>query len=187
MPLDYGRPDRVNTQPPQINVGTYRFDPHTGQVALVEDTLSQPNGVAFSPDQRTLYLTDTGAGEVNISPHISPPPPQWNSTKPRTVYAYDVSPCRKHLLNKRPIHHAMEFVPDGIKVSQDGYVLTATGYGIDVLTPDGMPVVRVLTNFTVVNIAWVGRGDGETVGELWAVGKLGVARIRWGLKGPVVY
>ena len=72
------------------------------------------HGIAFSPDQRTLYLTDTGAGEVIISTHISPPP-RWNSTNLRPMYAYDVTPSGKGLLNKRTIHHAMKYVPDDIK------------------------------------------------------------------------
>lgn len=77
----------------------------------------------------------------------------------------------------------MEYVPDGIKVSRDGYLLAATGHGIDVLTAEGMPVVRVQTNFTVANLAWVGTGEGQP-GELWVVGRMGVARVKWALKGP---
>ena len=150
---------------------TFRHVANASFLVYDDDTLIQPNGVAFSPDYRTLYLTDTGAGEVVISPSVSPvPPPRWNSIKPHTVCAYDVSPSGTYLRNKRPIHHAMEYVPDGIKVSREGYVLTATGCGIDVLTSRGTPLVRVLTNFTVVNVAWMGRGEGGDTGKFWAVG-----------------
>jgi len=76
----------------------------------------------------------------------------------------------------------MDYVPDGIKVSRDGYLVTATGHGIDVLTAEGIPVVRVLMNFTVANVAFAGmEGD-----ELWAVGKKGAARVRWALRGPAL-
>ena len=77
----------------------------------------------------------------------------------------------------------MEYAADGIKSSRDGYLLAATGHGIDVLTADGTPVLRGQTNFTVANLAWVETGEGQ-LGELWAVGRMGVARVKWALKGP---
>lgn len=153
-------------------------------MTVVEDTLREPNGAQFSPDGRTLYLTDTGAGETVIDAAVSPAPPiQYNSTGKRSVYAYDVDAARKVLRNKRPFYQSMQMVPDGIKVSEDGYVVAGTGGGVVVLSPEGEPVVLVQTNFTVINIAWAGPG----LDELWAVGKGGVARIRLGLRGPKLY
>ncbi|KAK0628750.1 lactonohydrolase [Bombardia bombarda] len=179
---NYARPVHVNTHAPKFGTGTYRFNLTSGLASLVEDSLIEPNGVAFSPDKKTLYLTDTGAGSSVVDPHVYPAPPiHVNSTGPRTIYAYDMVPSRKTLLNKRPIYRALDYAPDGIKVSREGYLVTATGHGIDVLTAEGEPLVRVQTNFTVINIAWAGK-EGE---ELWAVGVGGVARVRWGLRGPV--
>ena len=86
------------------------------------------------------------------------------------------------MLNKRAVYYAMDYVPDGIKVSREGYIVTAAGHGVDVLTAEGRPLVRVMMNFTVINIAFTGR-DGD---EMWAVGKGGAARVRWGLRGPAV-
>lgn len=181
---DYGRPTKLNTHAPQINPATYRFDPSTGLVTVVDDTLIEPNGAQFSPDGRILYLTDTGAGLAIIDPAVDPAPPiHYNSTGKRSIYAFDVDPTGKYLTNKRPFYQSIQLAPDGIKVSEDGYVIAATGGGVTVLSPEGEPVVLVQTNFTVINIAWVGH-QGE---ELWAVGKGGVARIRLGLRGPPVY
>ncbi|GME39365.1 lactonohydrolase [Neofusicoccum parvum] len=181
---DYGRATKLNTHAPQINAATYRFDPSTGLVTVVDDTLIEPNGAQFSPDGRTLYLTDTGSGQAIIDPAVDPAPPiQFNSTGKRSIYAFDVGPTRKYLTNKRPFYQSMQLVPDGIKVSEDGYVIAATGGGITVLSPGGEPVALVQTNFTVINIAWVG----PQADELWAVGKAGVARIRLGLRGPSYY
>ncbi|KAK9424297.1 putative SpoJ [Seiridium unicorne] len=180
---DYGRPVHVNTHAPQNSCGTYRYNMTSGLVTLVEDSLLEPNGVAFSMDKKTLYLTDTGAGSAVIDGRVDPAPSiHVNSTGPRTIYAYSVADSRKALFNKRPIYRAMDYAPDGIKISAEGYIVTATGHGIDVLSPDGEPLVRVQTNFTVINIAWAGNKSDE----LWAVGKGGVARIRWALRGPVV-
>jgi gluconolactonase len=40
--------------------GVYRVDPATGAVTLLTDDLRYPNGIAFSPDESRLYITDTG-------------------------------------------------------------------------------------------------------------------------------
>ncbi|KAL1634252.1 hypothetical protein SLS58_010757 [Diplodia intermedia] len=181
---DYGRAVRLNVAAPQINPATYRFDPGTGLVTVVEDSLREPNGAQFAPDGRTLYLTDTGAGETVVDAAVDPAPPiRYNTTGKRSIYAYDVDPARKVLANKRPFYQSMQMVPDGIKVSADGYVVAGTGGGVIVLSPEGEPVVLVQTNFTVINVAWAG----PRLDELWAVGKGGVARISLGLRGPTLY
>ncbi|KAF2107792.1 putative gluconolactonase precursor [Lophiotrema nucula] len=178
----YGRPCHVNTEPPQINAATYRFNPHTGSIVIVEDSLQEPNGVAFAPDFKTLYLTDTGSGNASIDPGLPAhlvPHIKYNTTGPRTIYAYDIDERGTGLRNKRPIHLALDYVPDGIKVSREGYIVTGAGYGVSVLSPEGELLVVVQTNFTVINIAFVG----EEAEELWAVGIGGIARVRWGIRG----
>ncbi|KAI0384973.1 lactonohydrolase [Hypomontagnella monticulosa] len=180
---NYGRPVHVNTYAPQMGVATYRYNISSGLVAIVEDTLKEPNGVAFSPDRNTLYLSDTGAGSSIIDGRVNPAPSiHVNSTGPRLIYAYDVSESRKGLSNKRPIYRAIDYAPDGVKISREGYIVTATGHGVDILSADGEPLVRVQTNFTVINIGWAGKESDE----LWVVGKGGVARVRWALRGPIV-
>ncbi|KAJ2994099.1 hypothetical protein NUW58_g1647 [Xylaria curta] len=178
---NYGRTSHVNTHAPQMGVGTYRFNTSSGLVSLVEDSLLEPNGIIFSPDFQTLYLSDTGAGSVVIDDRVVPAPPlAYNSTGARTTYAYDVSNSRKRLLNKRVLYRAIEYVADGIGISREGYLVAGTGHGVDILSADGEPLVRVQTNFTVLNTAWAGKESDE----LWAFGKGGIARIRLALKGP---
>jgi gluconolactonase len=48
----------------QASNNVYRIDPKSGQVAKAADGFDQPNGVAFSPDARTLYVVDSGADLV---------------------------------------------------------------------------------------------------------------------------
>jgi hypothetical protein len=67
----------------------YRFRPSTGQVWLVSDQFTQCNGIYFSPDYRTMYVTDTGA----IQAHDGPGDEHQLSLRPRlpaTIYAFDV-------------------------------------------------------------------------------------------------
>jgi gluconolactonase len=38
----------------------YRFDPKSGHATLVADSFDKPNGIAFSPDEKKLYIIDSG-------------------------------------------------------------------------------------------------------------------------------
>ena len=172
----------LNTQAPQIEAAVYRFDPSTGNVGIVEDSLVAPNGIAFSPDRKTLYISDTGAAVPDIDPTLAladVPGLSYNATGKRTVYAYDVSSNGMHIYNKRPIFLSMEWVPDGVKTAKNGYILLGSGYGVDVIDPNGTPVLRINTNFTAVNMAFAG----PNMDELWIVGHGGVARVKWALQG----
>lgn len=44
---------------PQLPSQIYRFDPKTGDLRVVADGFGRPNGLCFSPDEQTLYVTDT--------------------------------------------------------------------------------------------------------------------------------
>jgi len=93
----------------------------------------QPNGIAFSPDEETLYIADSGAGSstIDLPEGEVPPPLRYNATGPRTLYAYDVEETSggKVGVNRRAIYLAQELVPDGLKVSREGDVLVAAGRG----------------------------------------------------------
>lgn len=58
-------------------------------------------------------------------------------------------------------------------------MVAGTGKGVDVLSASGELLVRVQTNYTVQNFAWVG----EELREFWLMGKGGISRVRWGLQG----
>ncbi|WP_100444789.1 SMP-30/gluconolactonase/LRE family protein [Glycomyces xiaoerkulensis] len=44
----------------------YRIDPASGAVARVADDFQRPNGLAFSPDESRLYVSDTSAGHIRV-------------------------------------------------------------------------------------------------------------------------
>ncbi|RAQ45392.1 lactonohydrolase [Aspergillus flavus] len=175
----------TSTVAPQVQASVYRYDPETGAVNIVDDTLHCPNGVAFSPDYKTLYLTDTDAGVPMIDPRVplsEVPSLQYNSTNRRTVYAFDVSEDGSYLKNRRPIYTAKDFVPDGLKVASNGYVITGAGKGVDILDTTGTPLLSIQTNFTAVNMVF----GGKNLDELWIVGHGAVARARLNLTGPAL-
>ncbi len=55
---------------PQLSHDVYRFDPHTGKLAIVADDFDCPIGLCFRPDEKKLYIIDAGFGDV--PPHVSP-------------------------------------------------------------------------------------------------------------------
>jgi hypothetical protein len=112
---------------PQLGTASYRFTPSTGAVSVIDDSIVQPNGIAFGPKKsgtgaRTVYISDTGAIEGTIVQSLGPRGAQFNTTGKRAVYAFDLTANGKHIINKRPIYLAQDWVPDGLKAAANGYV-----------------------------------------------------------------
>ena len=66
---DYGFEQNIRPRP-QLPNQVYRYDPGNGDVRAVATGLGKPNGLCFSPDEKTLYVTDTDAihGEGPVEP-----------------------------------------------------------------------------------------------------------------------
>lgn len=99
---------------PSLPQQVYRFEPSTGVVQAVADGFVQPNGLEFSPDFQTLYVSDTGAQGYH-----------FNATGPATIYAYDVVE-QKMLSNRRIFAFADSGFPDGIQYVGPGLVRLAS-------------------------------------------------------------
>jgi hypothetical protein len=56
---------------PMVDDYVYRHDPTSGETTVVADGFDKPNGIAFSPDERVLYLTDSGASQEAGSYHVT--------------------------------------------------------------------------------------------------------------------
>ncbi|KXS94197.1 hypothetical protein AC578_9958 [Pseudocercospora eumusae] len=168
--------NKLTDTPPQLKAASYRFDPATGETIVVDDSLGEPNGIALSPDGKHVYISDTGAVSGSIVVHNGSP---FNQTGTRAIYKYDRTDGGKHITNKRPIFYAYDGVPDGLKVAENGYVVTGTGLGVDVMDSAGSLILRIQTNYTVQNFAWVG----PNLTEFWMMGQGGISRVRWDLKG----
>ncbi len=171
----------------------------------MEDTLSRPNGIGFSPDGKTLYIGDSGLehyGPLTTFPFYEYPINiEFNATGKRNVYAFDVnrpeSPVyssngtltgttnsEPYLTNKRVIYQSVEGAPDGFKVAANGYLLAASGLsnGVDILDPSGALIARIEASHPVENFQWTG----ENLETLWLTGIGGISRVEWNLPGPRV-
>jgi gluconolactonase len=127
---------------PQVGNHVYRFDPRSGRLSVVADSLDKPNGLAFSPDEQTLYVTDSGANDEPGSYHIG---------RPHHVVAFDVLDGR-HLGPSRLFAVTTPGFPDGIKVDRDGRVYASASSGVQVFSPAGDLIGQVslpgAVNFT---------------------------------------
>lgn len=191
---DYAYVIGVSESPKQLQLATYRFRPSTGQVQIMDTSLSYPNGIAFSRDGKTLYIADSGlesysptatrgAGDFYNYPLYI----QFNSTGPRNVFAWDVSRAGhdgKHpvITGKRVIFQSLEGAPDGLKVAANGYLVIGGGLapGVDIIDELGNPIARIQTNHPVENIQW----SGNDLKTLWLVGIGGITKVEFNLAGP---
>ncbi len=112
---------------PQVGDFVYRCDPVTGSLSVVADSFSKPNGIAFSPDESVLYVTDSGANQEPGTYHVN---------LPHHVIAYDVVGGRQ-LANQRLFAVTTPGFPDGIKVDEAGRVYVSSPTGVQVFSPAG--------------------------------------------------
>lgn len=127
---DYGYFQHFRPEPSQPKQ-VYRFEPDTGIVQVVADGFVQPNGLEFSPDLRTLYISDTGSQQFGREP-----------TQPSTIYAYDVVDKRR-LANRRTFAWADTGFPDGVHCDTRGNVWAACGDGLHIWNPRGVLLGKI--------------------------------------------
>lgn len=143
--------------------GVYRLRPD-GELMLLTRDIEAPNGIAFSPDQRTLYVTDVGARR-----------PAW--------LAYDVR-ADGSIASGRVFVDAATFVrtrkgaPDGLKVDRNGNVFAAGPGGLYVFAPDGSQLGFVDLGVATANCAW-----GEDGSVLYITAGSSIHRLRTKTKG----
>jgi gluconolactonase len=113
--------------PPMLGDHVYRHDPATGQTTVVADGFDKPNGIAFSPDERVLYVTDSGANQD---------PGSYHARRPHHIKAFDVVHGRR-LAGERLFAVVSPGFPDGLKVDRDGRVYVSSFSGVQVFDPDG--------------------------------------------------
>ena len=122
----------------------YRLDPESGDLTVVADDFDRPNGIAFSPDEKTVYISDTG--------------------EPRHMRALDVNPVNEGgaLANSREFAKPDPPASDGFRVDTNGNVWTSAGDGVHVFAPDGTLLGKIHTPEKAANCEF-GGPDGHTL------------------------
>ena len=134
--------------PEQERDRVYRVDPETGQVDSVCEDFDKPNGLAFSPDESLLYIADSGRTHGEFRNHL--------------VMRFDVSDGGASIENPAVLAVVDPGVPDGMRVDTDGNLYVAAGDGVQVFSPSGDLLGKILTPDVVTNCAF-GMPDYQTL------------------------
>jgi gluconolactonase len=119
----------------------YRLDAAGGEPRIVCHDFDKPNGLAFSPDEKLLYIADSGRSH--------------GADKPHHIRVFDVSADGK-LSGGRVFADIDPGVPDGFRVDMDGNLWIAAGDGVHCYSAQGQLLGKILTPETVANVTFGG-------------------------------
>ena len=129
----------------ELPANVYRLDPSNGNIAVVEGDMARPNGLCFSPDEKLLYIVDTGQP----------------ADKPHPIKVFDVIEGRK-LGNGRIFCDMGKGNSDGIRCDIDGNLWAAAGWGgedydgVHIFAPDGKIIGKIYLPEVCANICFGG-------------------------------
>ncbi len=102
----------------------YRFDPANESLEVVVEGMDRPNGLAFSPDEETLYVSDTG--------------------EPSNMMAFDALSDGRSVANRREFAKVSPGKSDGFRCDVDGNIWTSAADGIQCYTAEGELIGKIL-------------------------------------------
>ncbi len=132
---------------PELPTNLYRVDGQTGAIQVMTGDIGRPNGLAFSPDERILYVVEATAN-------------------PRVIRAFDVGGegAQTRLTNNRVFFRCQPGeTPDGFRVDVDGNLWCGWGMGsaeldgVRVINAAGTPIGRINLPERCANLAFGGR------------------------------
>jgi len=146
---DYGillpHPDLGHGKPREVAGNyVYRYEPGSGRLSVVADDFQKPNGLAFSPDEKRLYIGDSG-------------------------YTHDTKKGNHHVrvfsvVGGRSLRGGKVFavvtphVPDGMRVDRHENLFVTAGDGVQVFNHAGKLIGKIRTPEVAANCAFGGRG-----------------------------
>jgi gluconolactonase len=119
----------------------YCLDPQSGELRIVCDDFEKPNGLAFSPDEKLLYVADSGRTHDRHAPHHV-----------RVFQVGDDGTLR----GDRVFTEVDPGVPDGVRVDVHGNVWVAAGDGVHCYSPDGILLGKIRTPEAAANLTFGG-------------------------------
>ena len=120
----------------------YRIDPGTRTATRVASDFERPNGIAFSPDEKHLYIADTGVTH--------------KENGPKHIRRFDINADGTSLSNSMIFATCTHGLFDGFRLDTDGRIWTSAGDGVHCYLPDGTLIGKVKIPELVANVAWGG-------------------------------
>ena len=136
---DYEGGKQTQELPPAV----YRFDPADGSILMVADQFEGPNGLAFSPDERMIYISEAG--------------PQFADNPQQFIRAFNVTSDGKSLTGGWNFHKVSPGFADGFKVDQAGAIWSSAADGVHCIDTSGELLGKILVPGRVANLAFGGR------------------------------
>lgn len=127
---------------PELPGAVYRFDPATGSLKMVSNVLDCPNGLAFSPDEDYLYISETGKRHDPLAK--------------TGLYRFKV------FVNQK-VSKSYEYLeldvgkPDGFRVDTEGNIWTSAGDGVHCISPELKLLGKIHIPEVVSNVCFGGR------------------------------
>ncbi|HEV3386278.1 MAG TPA: SMP-30/gluconolactonase/LRE family protein, partial [Gemmata sp.] len=144
----YGLPEQMKDPAKELDFqGVFRLSPK-GDVTLLTKEMSRPNGIAFSPDEKILYVSNS---DPDKAVWMSFPVNADGTLGPGKVF-FDSTEAVKA---KKP------GLPDGMKVDQKGNIFATGPGGVLVFAPDGTHLGTIATGVPTANCAF--GDDGSTL------------------------
>ncbi|MEM7315395.1 MAG: SMP-30/gluconolactonase/LRE family protein, partial [Planctomycetota bacterium] len=160
----YGLPNRYESKERELDFcGVYRISPQ-GDLTLLTKKMTRPNGIAFSPDYKTLYVAQSDPKAAIINKFEV----KADGTLGDAKLFYDAT----DMVDKLP------GLPDGLKVDRDGNLWATCPGGVHVLNKDGKLLGRISTGEKTANCGW--GNDGST---LYLTADMYLCRIKTLTKG----
>ena len=126
----------------ELPCNVYRVDPDAGSIAAVATDFACPNGIAFSPDESRVYISDTGR--------------MYDSEARRHIRVFNVKNDGR--LSGGGVFHVVDNgAADGIRVDTEGNVWSSAGDGVHCISPEGNLLGKVLVPEVVSNLCFGGR------------------------------
>ena len=161
----YGLPMREKDPRRELDhFGVYRISQKTGELTLLTTQLQRPNGIAFSPDEKILYVAQSDP-KLAIWMAFDV---QADGTVGQGRVLYDVTAQ----VGEQP------GLPDGMSVDQQGNLWASGPGGIFVLSPSGKPLGRITTGQKTSNCCF-----GEDGMTLFITADMYLCRVRTKAKG----
>ncbi|MEW4486472.1 SMP-30/gluconolactonase/LRE family protein [Thalassoglobus sp. JC818] len=141
----YGLPNREDDPMREIDFcGIYRCEPD-GTVTLQYKEMSRPNGIAFSPDEKTLYVANSDGNDPVW--RAFPVQEDGNLGTPRAFF------------DSSNNDHIPRGGGDGLKVDVHGNVFATGPGGVLVISPSGKLLGRIVTGERIANVGWGNDGS----------------------------
>jgi gluconolactonase len=120
----------------------FRFDPASGELAIATSALIDPNGLAFSPDEALLYVSDTSAARLGAQGH-------------HHIKVFDVVDGR--VLQRGRVFAVIEpGLADGFRLDAQGWLYTSSEDSVQVFHPDGSLLAKIAVPEKVGNLTFGG-------------------------------